>query len=176
MSFRSEHQTGRGAIRACFAMLLAIAVFAGIRAGGADGLAATQLGQAGKAPKPACPDDCFVFAKVTGFQTTANGKRALFKVPSNGHIVGWRVKVSEPEENDIASLTSDFGDSSAQISVLKQKDRNSFKLTKQSPTVNLTGALGRSPIYTLDKALKVKEGTVVGAQLQQLGVELRPAR
>ena len=162
MSIRSENLIRRGAIRACFGLLLAVAVLAGIRAGSASGVAATQLGQAGKAPKPACPKDCFVFAKVTGFQTTANGKRALFKIPADGHIVGWRVKLSKPESNDIASLTGDFGDSAAHISILKQKDRNSFKLTKESPNVNLTSALGRSPIYTLDKALKVKKGTVVG--------------
>ena len=34
---------------------------------------------------------------VTGFQTTANGKRAIFKVPSDGHIVAWSVDLVEAQ-------------------------------------------------------------------------------
>jgi hypothetical protein len=161
MSIHAIRPTRETAIRAAFILLLAVFVVLGIRVGGASGLAATQLGKAGKTPDPTCPASCFVFAKVTGFQTTANGKHALFKIPEDGHIVAWQVRISTPASDDIASLTGDYGKSAARLSVLKQKDKNSFKLTKESPKVDLTSSLGSSPIYTLGQPLKVKKGSVV---------------
>ncbi len=161
MSISASKPTREMTIRIVFGLLLAAFVILGIRVGGASGLAAEKLGKSGKTPNPTCPDSCFVFAKVTGFQTTANGKRALFKVPEDGHIVGWQVKISRPASDDIASLTGDYGKSSARLSILKQKDKNSFKLTKASPKVDLTSSLGSAPIFTLGKPLRVKKGTIV---------------
>lgn len=162
MNISAIKPTREVTIRLVFGLLFAAFLVLGIRVGGASGLAADKLGQAGKTPDPTCPDSCFVFAKVTGFQTTANGKHALFKVPEDGHIVAWQVKVSRPASDDIASLTGDYGRSAARLSILKKKDKNSFKLTKSSPKVDLTDSLGSAPIFTLGKPLRVKKGTIIG--------------
>ncbi len=156
------------------AALLLTALVALVAVSSAPGTAASVLGVAkGKAP-PSCPtpdgaagDDpktCFTFARVTGFQVTAGGERALFKVPTDGELVAWSVDLSEPSESEEAAFTVDqkLGEPSARIAVLKPKGKSDFKLTKQSPKVELSSELGRQPIFTLDEPLRVKAGDVIG--------------
>ena len=161
MSIQAIGTTRRLTTGLAFVLLFATFLVLGIRVGGASGLAATKLGQVGKSQDPSCPDSCFVFAKVTGFQTTANGEHALFKVPEDGHIVGWQVEATVPTKDDILTLNGEYGNPAAQLAILKQKDKNSFKLTKESPKVDLTSSLGSSPIFTLGKPLKVKKDSIV---------------
>lgn len=145
--------------------LIALALAAG---SDAKGKGAKVLGATKKTPKPLCPKDCAGTGSVTGFQVAANGKKGLFRIPDEGHIVAWSIDVSKPTDEDIAGFgelfeDKKFGtDSVAKLAILqkKGKKKSRYKLAKQSPTVNLMSELGRKPIFTLNKPLKVKRGQV----------------
>lgn len=153
------------------AALLLASLIALVVAAFAPAKAADVLG-GGKAPSPSCPTPkkdppsrkvCQVVASVTAFQTTANGKRPRYRVPSDGHIVAWSIDLSRPNKEEQETLINgfDFGKPAARLAVVKQQSKSKFKLTKQSPIVQLSKFLGEEPVFTLNKPLRVKKGTVV---------------
>lgn len=165
----------RRALGVVGAALLLCAAIALVFVASAPGKAAEVLGKVGGKARPSCPTPdpepttpdprtCFAFASVTAFQMVGNGERAAFKVPSDGHLVAWSVDLSEPSASEQATFTTEleYGEPAARIAVLKEKGKSKFKLTKQSPKVQLTEQLGREPIFTLAKPIKVAKGTVVG--------------
>lgn len=151
--------------------LALLPVLAGLLLGGApsaDAAKAKTVGQTKKAPKPSCPGDpCEAIGSVTGFQQRADGKKGLFKLGADGHLVAWSVKLSKPDK----SQRKFFGDfyrnesfgakPSARLAVLKPKGKGQFKLKKDSPAVALGSELGGKPIFTLRKPMKAKKGDVV---------------
>jgi hypothetical protein len=147
--------------------LLGFATVIALAARDADAKSAKVLGKTKKTPKSPCPGDaCRIVVSVTGLQTVAEGEKGVFKVPSNGHLVAWSVslgKVNYKEQpNLVDTLNEDYGDIKARLSVLKPKKRHRYKLTKQTPKVQLESRLGETPIYTLRKPLKVKKGLRLG--------------
>jgi hypothetical protein len=176
---------GKARLAVAAAIILAVAIVAG-------GLAAnsTAKNQRAKligpkdASRPTCPTpkegpdykDCNAFGHATGFQlSTTKQKRAVHKIREDGHIVAWGVDLGVPDPEARSFFEANLGDDTfgkygsnpvGNISILKKKkgsNRNDrFTLTKQSPIVELESQLGRSPIITLDKPLKVKKGLIVG--------------
>jgi hypothetical protein len=158
-----------------FALVCAFALVSNLTEAGAA--RAKIIGKTAKTPKPSCPAPdvrvvpepkrCFVQARVTGFQKSVDGKRGLFKVKTTGHLVAWSVDVSRPSEEErdffADNLSSpDFGTRpTARLSVLKKDDRQKYKLTKQSPVVELNSMLGETPIFTLTDPIRVRPGEVV---------------
>jgi hypothetical protein len=148
-----------------FALVCAFALVSNLTEAGAA--RAKILGKTANTPSPSCPGQCQVQARVTGFQKSVDGKRGLFRVKTTGHLVAWSVDVSRPneEERDFFedNLSSpDFGSRpTARLSVLKKSDRQKYKLTKQSPVVELNSVLGESPIFTLTEPIRVRPGEVV---------------
>lgn len=163
--------TDRPRLRLALAALtLALLTAAALAAAGVDqarGGAAKVLGETKKTPKPLCPKNCAGTGSVTGYQVKADGRSSLFKVPADGHIVGWSVRLSKPDESQIAGFGDLFEDEKygkdpyARIAVLKKVKAGRLKLTKQSPVVPLLPRLGQQPIYTLEKPLRAKKGTIV---------------
>ncbi len=154
------------------AALVLVAIVAA-SAGIATGRSPNILGDVkGGAPKPSCPEPkkspfpssklCRVINTVTGFQTTANGRKGIFKVPSAGHLVAWSVDLSRPnsDERDVYEGLFDAAPS-ARIGVLKKASKSKFTLAKQSPEVPLDNYYGQKPIFTLNKPLKVKKGQTI---------------
>jgi hypothetical protein len=149
-----------------FAAVIALAIAAGSDA--KKGKGAKILGSTQKTPKPLCPKECAGTGSVTGFQVSANGKKGLFRIPDDGHIVAWAIDASKPTPEDIAGFGELFEDKKfgtepvAKLAVLQKKGKKKprYKLAKQSPTVDLLPELGRKPIFTLNKPLKVKRGQV----------------
>ena len=137
----------------------------------ASGSAAILLGETNETPKPLCPRDCRTTGSVTGYGVRADGQSGPFKVPSDGHLVAWSVDLARPNDDQRDGFGGLFEDKKygsdpvARIAVLKRKSKARMKLAKQSPVVDLVPHLGRRPIFTLDKPLKVKKGTVVGLTL-----------
>ena len=128
-------------------------------------------------PKPSCPTpdkDTYPAAKqclgvntVTAFQTKAGGKGGTSKVPGDGSIVAWSVDLAKPSEDEVSFFDKAFGGGpSARLSILKPKGKGRYKLTKQSPRVDLSASAGRQPIFTLNKPLKVKKGLTVALTTQ----------
>jgi hypothetical protein len=174
---------------AALAALLA-AVGLGLLAGSASGASAQLIGPK-KSPKPVCPSPtrpsypaykaCTAYGHVTGFQMSAAGQNGVYKVRRDGRIVAWSVATAKPRARDVKKggetyaaerpvfeqkLPDDTfdrfgGNPTAGISILKPQGKGRFKLTKSSPILELNDALGETPIYTLQKPLRVKKGTIV---------------
>ena len=175
----TARQSATARTAAVFTGLLMMVVWIGLglRASDADGVAANVIGESGRLPKPSCPatgdgfKDCNAFGHVTGFQVSTDGERAVMKAKEDGKIVAWGVNTSVPEkdpfrdffEENLADQTFDKygGKPTAGISILKEKGKGRFALAKKSPIVELDSNLGRNPIFTLKKPLKIKKGRIV---------------
>ena len=162
----------RGTIALALAVLLAsLWAVLGLTAQDASGVAAVPLGKTKNTPKPACPKECQATGTVTAFQVAAAGEENPFKVPTDGHIVAWAVDLSKPVDSDIAAFNEKFEDkrfegrAAARISVLKPLGRAKYKLTKQSPPVELQEHFDSQPIFTLRKPLKVSAGQRIALTL-----------
>jgi hypothetical protein len=182
---------GTPALALIVATLVLCAVVASawtLRADYASGAAAVVLGKTEKTPKPSCPTPrkdgkpktnaplykhCQAVGEVTGLQIRADGVEDPYRVPKPGKIVAWSVSLSKPHKSEIAffsdapesgpSVTAGvgWGKPSARIAVLKKRKSGRYRLTKQGPKVGLTAHLGRTPIFTLSKPLRVKAGTYI---------------
>ena len=155
------------ALAALGAMLVGLSVVS--LAGARD---AKVLGKTKHTPNPDCPTDtqrhpCEGVGSVTGFPLVAGGEKRPMKVPENGKLVAWAIDLSRPKK----SQRDFFGDlfkseklgkkPTARIAVIKHMKRHDYKLLRQSPVVNLSGALGRKQLFTLDKPLRIRKGQVV---------------
>lgn len=180
----------RGALVAATVLFALVAILAAALSAGAAKKGTKQaepVGPTRNVAKPTCPspkgDDypdykaCNAFGHVTGFQLRTDGQRAVHKIKKDGWIVAWSVDLGNPGngtnardffESELKDQTFDRygGESVANISILKKKDsskrKDRYTLSKQSPIVNLDEHLGRKPIITLDKPLRVKKGRIVG--------------
>lgn len=187
MSNRANNPARTAAIFAGV-LLAAILLGLGLRAGDAAGVAAEVVGPPGKTPKPSCPTPqkkneptyqppaskvCQAVGEVTGLQKLANGKRNPYKVPADGHIVAFGVNLAKPNKAERTFFTEapdsgpsvedgvGWGEPSVKLSILKKLKHQRFKLVKQSLKVKVVDELGRDPIFTLAKPLKVKAGLFV---------------
>jgi hypothetical protein len=148
-----------------FALVCGFALASNLTEAGAA--RAKILGKTPNTPKPSCPGNCQVQARVTGFQKSVDGKRGIFKVKTTGHLVAWSVDLSKPNEEERNffedNLSSpDFGSRpTARLSVLKKSDKKTYKLTKQSPVVELNPYMGETPIFTLNDPIRVRPKEVV---------------
>src|SRR5215210_5379076 len=157
----------------CACVALAIAASATL-ASGFDKASAIVLGRTENTPKPNCPTPkgdnvpadqrCQAMGRVTGFQVSADGQGAVYKLQEAGRIVAWGIDLSRPskeEQSFFADVLEKSGPPSARLSVLKAKAHGHFKLVKQSPVVQLKSMLGNKPVYTLTDPLRVRKGQVV---------------
>jgi hypothetical protein len=147
---------------AAFVAILGFATVVALSAGDADAKSAKVIGKTKKTPGSSCPKDCKIVVSVTGIQTVADGQSGVM----NGHIVAWSVELGEVNTKDEPNLTDGlddkYGEPKARLSVLKPKKKRKFKLTKQSPKIDLASKAGETPIFTLKKPLKVKKGLRIG--------------
>ena len=154
------------------ALVALIPASAGAGAGGEK-----ELGKTAKTPPPSCPSPpgnsfparkgCQALGEVTGFQRRADGKGALFRVPSNGTIVGWSVDLAKPDRKErefFAEVLGDEalgGDPSARIAMLSKADGRKYRLRAQSPRMNLSSLLGQRQYFTLNDPIAVQEDWIV---------------
>ncbi len=141
------------------------------------------LGEVQHNPKPLCPQKppesqnppvvkrpCFVIGSVTGFELKADGKRHVMRAPQTGKLVAWAVKLGKPNKTERNTFGSPdfFGNKqygkepTARISVLVPKKKGTYKLVRQSPTVQLGQATGEMHYITLNTPLKIKKGQILG--------------
>ncbi len=149
------------------ALLLAASCALALSANDAGAVSATVLGKTNKTPKSPCikkkPGDCRIVVHVTSFQSVADGRGGVMKVPSNGHIVAWATSLGTLPKDGVPNANEKYGGSPyARLAVLKPKGKGRYKLTKQSPKTQLESKLGTDPIFTLGKPLKVKKGQRIG--------------
>jgi hypothetical protein len=174
MTGTSQLTTGRrrrGILLAFAALSAAAIVIAAVSIAGAKD--AKVLGKTKHTPKPACPRDtpahpCSGVGGVTAFMRVADGDRFPFNARRNGTVVAYALKLSKPtkDQRDFFGKifeSKKFGKApTARLAIIKQKSGkgHKYKLLRQSPTVSLSGALGRKQLFTLDKPLRIRKGQI----------------
>jgi hypothetical protein len=151
------------------AMLIAV-----VAVSSAGAKPAKVLGKTKHTPKPSCPDrhkpnGCQGVGRVTGFPLVADGVKRPFRVQKNGKLVAFAIDLSRPTKDQRTFFGTIFKGNkfgkapSARVAVLRQnpKHRRQYKLLRQSATVNLSDALGRKVVFTLDKPLRIRKGQTV---------------
>ncbi len=152
------------------ALLLAGLVLAVLQAQPATARMATVIGGERPGTTPTCPRKaCPATGRVSGFQMSVGKHRGVFKVPFDGRLVAWSIELAKPDRYSRNFFEENLrwkrfeGHPYARIGVIRRvkKGRARFKLTKQTPAVRLDSRLGRTPIYTLGKPLRVKKGRIL---------------
>ncbi len=130
---------------------------------------AKVLGKTRHTPAPSCPKACQGVGRVTGFMRVADGTKFPFRARKNGKLVAFALDLSRPTKNQRNFFGTifkgkKFGNApSARVAVIEQnkKRHRTYKLLRQSPALDLTGALGRKEVFTLDKPLRIRKGQTV---------------
>jgi hypothetical protein len=147
-------------------VLATMVVTASTIASGADASRSIVLGKTTNYPESGCPDTrrCEVIARVTGVQMRADGVEHPFRVPNDGQLVAWWLKLPRMRRSQVNSFSELFGGGpAARITVLRRGKRGRFRLIRQSSTEVLRrhlGARGRAR-FRLAEPLLVKEGDYV---------------
>ena len=114
-------------------------------------------------PAPSCPTrPCFAVSRTTGYQAKVGTNRGLMKVPANGRIVAWTIRLSEPGRSQIRFFNNRLGGAaSAGLSILKPGKRLFGRVTAQSPIVELQPFFGQTVQFPLEASLPAKKGQLV---------------
>ncbi|HEX8120345.1 MAG TPA: hypothetical protein VF549_03675 [Solirubrobacteraceae bacterium] len=115
-------------------------------------------------PAPSCPTrPCFAVSRTTGYQAKVGTNRGLMKVPEEGRIVAWTIRLSKPGKSQIKFFNGRLGgEASAGLSILKPGKRLFGRVTAQSPIVQLQPFFGQTVQFPLETSLPVKKGQLVG--------------
>jgi hypothetical protein len=148
--------------------LLVFAVSAFALAGAAvPAAAAAKVQELGKtadpAPAPSCPaTPCLAVSRTTGYQAKVGERRGIFVAPRRGKIVAWTITLAKPGRRQIAFFNDRLGGpASAGVSVLKPGTKLRYRVSGQSPIVQLEPYFGMTVQFPLDRSLTVKKGYVV---------------
>ena len=125
-----------------------------------------EIGRASDAdqlPEPSCPKSpCFAISRTTGYQAKVGANRGLFKVPENGRIVAWTIRLSKPGPRQVSFFNERLGGASqAGISVLRTGRRLYGRVVAQSPLVQLEPFFGQTVQFPLEASLPVRKGSTI---------------
>jgi hypothetical protein len=129
---------------------------------------------------PTCPqrDDqtCLALSRTTGFQVKVGSDRGPYRIPRDGKIVAWTVKLGDPspDEIDFFENQSGFGRASAGISILRTGTKRYARVVAESPVMDLEPYFGRKVQFPLDRALDVEKGYVVALTVPTWAPVLTP--
>jgi len=125
-----------------------------------------EIGRASEAeelPAPSCPTSpCFAVSRTTGYQAKVGTNRGLMKVPENGRIVAWTIRLSQPGPSQVKFFNERLGGtSSAGIAVLRTGNRLFGRVVAQSPIVELDRFFGQTVQIPLETSISVKKGSMI---------------
>jgi hypothetical protein len=125
-----------------------------------------EIGRASEAeelPQPSCPTSpCFAISRTTGYQAKVGQNRGLMKVPENGRIVAWSIRLAKPGPRQITFFGDRLGGKpSAGIAVLRNGPRLYSRIVAQSPIVDLDPFLGQTVQFALETSIPVKKGSTL---------------
>jgi hypothetical protein len=126
-----------------------------------------EIGRASEAeelPEPSCPKaPCFAVSRTTGYQAKVGTNRGLMKIPADGRIVAWTIRLSKPGTKQVAFFNERLGGAaSAGITVLKPGKRLFGRVVAQSPLVELQPFFGQTVQFPLETSIAVKKGQILG--------------
>ena len=114
-------------------------------------------------PQPSCPNSpCFAVSRTTGYQAKVGTNRGLMKIPENGRIVAWTIRLSKPGPRQISFFSERLGGKpSAGIAILRPGKRLYGRVVAQSPVVDLNPFLGQTVQFPLETSIPVKKGSML---------------
>jgi hypothetical protein len=126
-----------------------------------------EIGRANEAeelPAPSCPrSPCFAVSRTTGYQAKVGTNRGLLRVPENGRIVAWTIRLSKPGPRQVQFFNQRLGGPpQAGISILRPGKRLFGRIVAQSPLVMLEPFLGQTVQIPLETSISVKKNSIVG--------------
>ncbi len=114
-------------------------------------------------PAPSCPTrPCFAVSRTTGYQAKVGTNRGLMKVPADGRIVAWTIRLSRPGRSQVSFFNRRLGgEASAGITLLKPGKRLFGRVTAQSPVVELQPFFGQTVQFPLEQSLPARRGQLL---------------
>lgn len=125
-----------------------------------------EIGRANDAeelPQPSCPNSpCFAISRTTGYQAKVGTNRGLMRVPENGRIVAWSIRLSRPGPRQVSFFNDRLGGKpSAGLAVLRNGARLFGRVVAQTPVVELEPFLGQTVQFPLETSLAVRKGSTI---------------
>jgi hypothetical protein len=126
--------------------------------------ASARIVEIGGAPEatPTCPSSpCLAVSRTTGYQAKVVDSRSTYIVPADGRIVAWTIGLGNPDKRQIDFFTSNFGESSAGLTILRRGKRLYHRVMGQTPLEKLEPYFGQKVQFPLTTSIAVKKGYVV---------------
>jgi hypothetical protein len=121
-----------------------------------------EVGATQSEATPTCPSSpCLAVSRTTGYQAKVVDSRAAYVVPRNGRIVAWTISLGSPDERQIEFFEDNYGEASAQLSILRRGKRLFHRVIGQSPVMELQPYFGQSVQFPLERSIPVRRGQVV---------------
>ncbi len=125
-----------------------------------------EIGRANEAeelPEPSCPrSPCFAVSRTTGYQAKVGTNRGLLRVPADGRIVAWTIRLSKPGPRQVTFFNQRLGGPpSAGIAILRPGKRLFGRVVAQSPVALLEPFLGQTVQFPLETSISVKKNSIV---------------
>src|ERR671914_724583 len=121
-----------------------------------------EIGTHPQEAAPTCPSNpCLAVSRTTGYQTKVVDDRSTFVVPRKGKIVAWSISLGNPDQRQIDFFESNYGEASAQLTVLRRGTRLFSRVITQSPVQQLEPYFGQTVQFPLGRALNVKRGYMI---------------
>jgi hypothetical protein len=126
--------------------------------------ASARIVEIGGTPEatPTCPSSpCLAVSRTTGYQAKVLDSRSTYIVPADGRIVAWTIGLGNPDKRQIDFFTSNFGESSAGLTILRRGKRLYHRVMGQTPLEKLEPYFGQKVQFPLTASIAVKKGYVV---------------
>jgi hypothetical protein len=126
--------------------------------------ASARIVEIGGTPEatPTCPSSpCLAVSRTTGYQAKVVDSRSTYIVPADGRIVAWTIGLGNPDKRQIDFFTSNFGEASAGLTILRRGKRLYHRVMGQTPLEKLQTYFGQKVQFPLTTSIAVKKGYVV---------------
>lgn len=121
-----------------------------------------EVGGTASEATPTCPSSpCLAVSRTTGYQAKVVDSRAAYVVPRNGRIVAWTISLGSPDDRQIEFFEDNYGESSAQLTILRRGKRLFHRVIRQSPVMELQRYFGQKVQFPLERSIPVRRGQVV---------------
>jgi hypothetical protein len=121
-----------------------------------------EVGATASEVTPMCPSDpCRAVTRTTGYQAKVADSRAAYLVPRNGRIVAWTIKLGGPDERQVEFFEDNYGESAAQLTILRRGKRLYHRVIGQTPLQELQPFFGQKVQFPLERSIRVRRGQVV---------------
>lgn len=121
-----------------------------------------EIGAEAADAAPTCPSSpCLAVSRTTGYQAKVVDSRETYVVPAAGRIVAWTIALGNPDERQIEFFEGNYGEASANLTVLRRGKRLYHRVMAATPVQRLKSYFGQKVQFPLDRSIPVKKGYVV---------------